>query len=250
MIYLKTEEEIDKIKKSCIFAVSVLKMIEPYIKPGISTLELNNICHEYIVSNNAIPAPLNYKGFPKSICTSINNVVCHGIPSASDILKEGDIINIDITTIVDGYYGDVSKTYAVGKITNKAAKLLKVTEECLYKGIKEVVDNGYFGNIGYAIQTYAESNGFSVVREYVGHGIGKNFHEEPQVLHYGYKNTGIRIKRGMVFTIEPMINEGTWKTYVKEDGWTVVTQDGKLSAQFEHTIAVRNNGKVEVLTQL
>lgn len=235
-------------KPSCQLAAKVLDMIEPYVKPGVTTQELNDICHSYTIAAGALSAPLNYKGFPKSICTSINDVVCHGIPSAKVKLKEGDIINIDITTILDGYYGDTSRTFFVGNVSESARKLVTVTKECLDRGILAVRAGGRAGDIGAAIQEYAESHQYSVVREFVGHGIGRNFHEEPQITHYGTAGTGIRLQPGMVFTIEPMINMGHWKTKVKGDGWTAVTIDGSLSAQFEHTIAIRSDGTVEILT--
>lgn len=223
-------------------------MIEPFIKPGVTTQELNEICHEFTIKHGGISAPLNYKGFPKSICTSINDVVCHGIPSTKVKLKSGDIINVDITTIVDGYYGDTSRTFLVGQVSEEAQKLVQVTKECLDRGIQAVRSGGRIGDIGAAIQAHAEEHKYSVVRDFVGHGIGRNFHEEPQVSHFGTAGTGVRLTPGMVFTIEPMINIGHWKTKVKADGWTAVTIDGSLSAQFEHTIAIRSDGTVEILT--
>ncbi len=249
MIVLKTDPEIDAMKPSCKLAAETLKMIEEKVQPGISTLELNDICHEYILSHDAIPAPLNYRGFPKSVCTSINNVICHGIPNSKEILKDGDIINIDVTTILDGYHGDTSKTFLVGNVSDKARKLTQITKECLERGISAVRAGGRLGDIGHAIQTHAENHGYGVVREFVGHGIGKTFHEDPQIAHYGKKGTGARLEEGMVFTIEPMINEGHWKSKVRKDGWTAVTVDGKLSAQFEHTLAIRSDWTVEVLTR-
>lgn len=248
MIILKSDAEIDAMKPSCRLAAETLNMIERYVRPGISTLELNDLCHDFIIKNGATPAPLNYKGFPKSICTSINDVVCHGIPNAKTRLKEGDIINIDVTTIVDGYHGDTSRTFLVGNVPPRAKHLVEVTRECLQRGIEAVRAGGRTGDIGAAIQEYAEQHRYSVVKEFVGHGIGKIFHEDPQILHYGQRNSGTRLESGMVFTIEPMINEGHWKTKVKKDGWTAVTIDGQLSAQFEHTIAIRSNGEVEILT--
>ena len=248
MIYLKSDAEIDAMKPSCALAAQALVMIEPYVKPGISTLELNDVCHEFIIKNNAIPAPLNYRGFPKSICTSINNVICHGIPNAKQKLKEGDIINIDVTTILGGYHGDTSKTFYVGKVSDPARKLVETTHEAMMRGIQAVTLGGRIGDIGAAIQSFVEPFGYSVVRDFVGHGIGRIFHEDPQVPHYGKKGTGKRIEAGMVFTIEPMVNEGDWPAEILEDDWTAVTIDGKLSAQFEHTIAVRSDGKVEILT--
>ncbi len=249
MIILKSDEEIDAMKASCTLAARTLKYIEPHVKPGISTLELNNLCHEFILEHGAIPAPLNYKGFPKSICTSVNEVICHGIPNAKQKLKEGDIINIDVTTIVDGYHGDTSKTFFVGeKISSKARSLVETARRCLDQGISSVSSGGRVGDIGEAIQKYAEANGFSVVKEFVGHGIGKIFHEDPQIPHYGKSGQGIRLVPGMVFTIEPMINEGHWRAKVLKDGWTAITIDGGLSAQFEHTIAIRSDGTIEILT--
>lgn len=248
-ITIKTPEEIEKMRISGRLAAEVLEMIEPYVKPGITTDELNQICHDYIVNTQqAIPAPLNYHGFPKSICTSVNHQVCHGIPGTR-VLKDGDIINIDITVIKDEYHGDTSKMFTVGnKISILADRLIKTTLECLYLGIQEVKPGAHLGDIGAVIQEYAEKQRFSVVREYCGHGIGKIFHEPPNVLHYGNRGTGVELKEGMIFTIEPMINAG--KRFVKllPDGWTVVTKDHSLSAQWEHTILVTNNG-YEVLTK-
>jgi methionyl aminopeptidase len=249
VIHLKSDSEINTMRASGRLTAAVLDMIGNHVRPGISTLELNDICHAFIVERGAIPAPLNYRGFPKSICTSINDVVCHGIPKKDEILREGDIINIDITTIVDGYFGDASRMYLVGSnVSEKAKKLVHVTKDCLERGIAAVRVGARLGDIGSTIQEYAEKSGFSVVRDFVGHGIGKKFHEDPQIMHYGKAGTGIRIEPGMVFTIEPMINEGNWRTKVKKDGWTAVTIDGRLSAQWEHTIAVLSDGRVEVLT--
>jgi methionyl aminopeptidase len=230
-------------------AAEVLEMIAPYIKPGISTAELDRICHDYMVDEqHVIPAPLNYHGFPKSICTSVNEVVCHGIPSERKILKDGDIINMDITVIHDGYHGDTSAMFHVGTPQAHAERLVNITKECLYRGIAEVRPGARLGDIGHAIQHHAEANYYSVVREYCGHGIGTVFHEDPQVLHYGERGTGLELKEGMIFTIEPMINAG--KRHVKlntKDGWTVTTKDGRLSAQWEHMIVVTKDG-AEVLT--
>ena len=247
-VTIKTPEEIQKMRIAGRMAAEVLEMIGDYVKPGITTAELDRICHEYItVEQNAIPAPLNYKGFPKSICTSVNQVVCHGIPSEKKILKDGDIINIDITVIFDSYHGDTSKMFYVGKVPQHADRLCKITQECLYKGIELVKDGARLGDIGHVIQQHAEKHFYSVVREYCGHGIGKVFHEEPQVVHYGKPNTGFTVKEGMTFTIEPMINAGKSATKLKKDGWTVETKDSRLSAQWEHTLAVTATG-VEVLT--
>ena len=247
-VIIKTREEIEKMRVAGRLAADVLEMIEPHVKPGVTTNELNDICHNYIVNEQkAIPAPLNYHGFPKSICTSLNHVVCHGIPDDKP-MKNGDIINIDITVIKDGYHGDTSKMFAVGKVAPHAERLMKITRECMIKGIELVKPGAFLGDIGHVIQQYAESNHYSVVREYCGHGIGAGFHEEPQVLHYGRAGTGIELQAGMIFTIEPMINAG--KRQVKlnnKDGWTVTTSDRRLSAQWEHTILVTDTG-YEVLT--
>jgi len=247
-IIIKTPEDIEKMRIAGRLAAEVLEMIEPYVRAGVTTDELNQICHDYIVNvQQAVPAPLNYHGFPKSICTSVNHQVCHGIPSQKK-LKDGDIVNIDITVIKDGYHGDTSKMFVVGKPSILAERLIRVTQECLYLGIQQVKPGAHFGDIGAAIQDYAESNRFSVVREYCGHGIGKIFHEPPNVLHYGTAGTGEEIKPGMIFTIEPMINAG--KRFVKllPDKWTVVTKDHALSAQWEHTLLVTETG-CEVLTK-
>jgi len=247
-IHIKTPQQLEKMRVAGRMAAEVLEMIADYVKPGVSTAELDRICHDYIVKEQkAIPAPLNYKGFPKSICTSINQVVCHGIPSDKKILKDGDIVNLDITVIHDGFHGDTSKMFGVGTVAPHAERLVKITQECLYKGIELVKPGTRLGDIGHVIQTHAEKNYYSVVREYCGHGIGEKFHEEPQVLHYGRPGTGVEIKEGMTFTIEPMINAGKPQTKLKKDGWTVETKDGRLSAQWEHTLAVTANG-VEVLT--
>ena len=225
-------------------ASKTLEMISEFVAPGISTGKLDEICHRYITEDlECIPAPLNYKGFPKSICTSINQVVCHGIPSESKILKDGDILNIDVTVIKDGFHGDTSKMFMVGSEKPHAKKLINITQECMYEAIKIVRPGARLGDIGYKIQSIAESNHYSVVRDYCGHGIGRVFHEDPQILHYGIPNTGLTLKEGMCFTIEPMINIGSHKTKLsKKDGWTVETIDGRLSAQWEHTVLVTNSG--------
>ena len=247
-VSLKTAEEIAKMRVAGKLAADVLMMIGTYVKAGVSTEELNQICHDYIVNvQNAIPAPLNYRGFPKSICTSVNHVVCHGIPSDKKILKNGDIINIDVTVIKDGYHGDTSKMFVVGEGSILAERLIKVTQECLYKAIALVKPQCRLGDIGAVIQKHAESNRFSVVRDYCGHGIGHIFHEEPQIVHYGKAGTGMELIAGMTFTIEPMINAGTHHTKLLPDNWTAVTKDHKLSAQWEHTLLVTATG-VEVLT--
>lgn len=249
-ITLKNADEIAKMRVAGRLAAEVLEMITPYVEPGVSTGELDRICHDYIVNvQKAVPAPLNYNGFPKSICTSINHVVCHGIPSDGKILKSGDILNIDITVIKDGFHGDTSKMFSVGNTAEHANRLIRVTQECLYLGIQLVKPGITLGDIGHAIQTHAENNHYSVVREYCGHGIGRVFHEDPQVLHYGKPRSGSVVVEGMTFTIEPMLNAGTRFTKLsKKDGWTVTTKDRRLSAQWEHTLAVTRDG-CEVLTQ-
>ena len=247
-INLKTPDEIEKMRAVGRLAAEQLEMIEQYIQPGVTTGELDRICHEYTINCQKVtPAPLNYRGFPKSICTSVNHVVCHGIPSDEKVLKDGDIINLDVTLIKHGYHGDTSRTFFVGKPGVLAQRLVSVTQECLYRGIRQVKPGARLGDIGHAIQTLAEKNRFSVVREYCGHGIGKVFHDEPQVLHYGRPGTGIELKAGMTFTIEPMINAGKAAVRLLPDQWTVVTKDHKLTAQFEHTILVTDTG-YEILT--
>lgn len=249
-ITIKTPDEIEKMRVAGRLASEVLEMIGPHVQPGISTGELDRICHDYIVNTqHAIPAPLNYNGFPKSVCTSLNHVICHGIPSDSKILKKGDILNIDITVIKDGYHGDTSKMFLVDEVAPHAKRLVRITQECLYRAIEIVRPGAQLGDIGHVIQTLAESNNYSVVREYCGHGIGLGFHEEPQVLHYGRPGTGLVLKQGMTFTIEPMLNAGSRHTKLnKADGWTVTTRDRRLSAQWEHTLAVTADG-CEVLTR-
>ncbi|TVQ72809.1 MAG: type I methionyl aminopeptidase [Oceanospirillales bacterium] len=248
-ISLKTADEIEKMRVAGKLAAEVLEMIEPHVQPGVTTNELNQICHDYIVNTQkAIPAPLNYHGFPKSICTSVNQVVCHGIPN-DKALKDGDIINVDITVIKDGFHGDTSKMFYVGNVPDHAKRLCEVTQECLYKGIALVKPGARLGDIGEVIQKHAEKNHYSVVREYCGHGIGSEFHEDPQVLHYGKAGTGETLREGMTFTIEPMINAGKRQVKLsKRDGWTVETADRRLSAQWEHTLLVTADG-VEVLTR-
>lgn len=244
---IKTADEISKMRVAGRLAAEVLEMIGSYVKPGVTPNELNDICHKYITDvQNAIPAPLNYKGYPKSICTSVNHVVCHGIPNDKK-LKDGDIINIDVTVIKDGYHGDTSMMFYVGKPSILAQRLCKVAQECLYIGIDQVKPGNRLGDIGAAIQRHAESHHFSVVRDYCGHGIGKGFHEDPQVLHFGKPGTGMLLKPGMTFTIEPMINAGKSTVSLMPDGWTVITKDRQLSAQWEHTILVTDTGH-EILT--
>lgn len=230
-------------------AAEVLTMIRPHVVAGITTGELDRICHDYIVNvQKAVPAPLNYKGFPKSICTSVNHQVCHGIPG-DKTLKNGDIVNIDITVIKDGYHGDTSKMFFVGKPSIQAERLVRITRECMLKGIEAVKPGARLGDIGHAIQHHAEQHNFSVVREYCGHGIGREFHEDPQVLHYGEPGTGIELQAGMTFTVEPMINAGNKEVRLLPDNWTVVTRDHSLSAQWEHTVLVTETGH-EILTCL
>jgi len=249
-VTIKSPEDIAKMRVAGSLAAEVLEMIGPHVVPGVSTGELDRICHDYIVNEQqAVPAPLNYNGFPKSICTSVNHVICHGIPSDNTILKKGDIVNIDITVIKDGFHGDTSKMFYVGEVAPHAHKLAVVTQECLYKAIAIVKPGTTLGDIGHIIQQHAESNHYSVVREYCGHGIGRIFHEEPQVLHYGTPGTGMPLAEGMTFTIEPMINAGSRHTKLsRSDGWTVTTRDRRLSAQWEHTLAVTSDG-CEVLTK-
>ena len=246
-ITIKSSEDLLRMRISGQLASEVLDMITPHVVPGITTDELGILCHNYIVDVlDAIPAPLNYRGFPRSICTSVNHVVCHGIPG-NKILKNGDIINIDVTVIKDEFHGDTSRMFFVGKPSVRAQRLAETCYECMMKGIELVRPGIQLGDIGSVIQKHAEKNGFSVVREYCGHGIGRIFHEEPQVLHYGTPGTGLELIAGMTFTIEPMINAGQADTRLLKDGWTVVTRDHSLSAQWEHTIAVTPNG-YEILT--
>jgi methionyl aminopeptidase len=246
-IVILSQREIEKMRQAGRLAAQLLQHIEPLVKPGVTTQQLNDEAERWTQAHGAKSAPLGYKGFPKSICTSVNEVICHGIPNARQILKDGDIINIDVTPIVEGYHGDTSKTFIVGNPTPKVKKLVEVTEKCLYLGIAEVKPGARIGDIGAAIQEYAESEGFSVVRDFVGHGISNVFHTAPDIPHYGTRGKGKRLRAGMVFTIEPMINEGTHEAEMLNDGWTAVTRDRKLSAQFEHTLAVTEDG-VEILT--
>ncbi len=272
MVSIKTDDEIKLMKESCKIAAETLNMIDKYIEPGITTIELNRLCHEFIISKGCYPSPLNYKGFPKSICSSINDVICHGIPSSKQKLKNGDIINIDVTAykggftqediekhlktkrtdeyfphFYKGYHGDTNRTYLVGKVSPEAKRLVDVTYESMMRGISVVKPGAKLGDIGHAIQTYAESQKFSVVRDFTGHGIGRQFHEEPTVLHYGKPGTGMTLKKGMTFTIEPMINAGGYRMKILKDNWTAITIDGSLSAQFEHTLVVTDDG-FEILT--
>lgn len=246
-IVILSQREIEKMRQAGRLAAKLLQHLEPMVKPGVTTLAINDEAERWTQAHGAKSAPLGYKGYPKSICTSVNEVVCHGIPNARQILKDGDIINIDVTLIVDGYHGDTSKTFFVGNPSPMAQKLVEVTEECRRLGIAAVKPGGRIGDIGAAIQEYAEAHGFSVVRDFVGHGISNIFHTAPDIPHYGTRGKGRVLREGMVFTIEPMINQGTWEVEVLSDGWTAVTRDRLLSAQFEHTLVVTRDG-VEVLT--
>ncbi len=253
-IIIKNTQDIEFMRISCKLAAEVLDYIEPYVQPGITTLELDKLCHDYIVDvQQAYPSPLNYRpnpkgpAFPNSICTSINSEICHGIPNEK-ALKDGDIINLDITVYKNGYHGDTSRTFLVGnKVSPQAKRLVQITYEAMWLGIQQVKPGNYLGDIGHAIQTHAEKHAYSVVQEFCGHGIGKGFHEEPQVLHYGRAKTGPKLEAGMIFTIEPMINQGKRHVRFSSNGWTALAKDRSLSAQFEHTILVTANG-YEVLT--
>lgn len=249
-IIIKTPEQIEGIRKSSQLAGNTLKYISNYVKEGVSTLYLDTLIEKYIRDNGAIPAPLNYHGFPKACCISLNDVICHGIPDEKTILKEGDILNIDVTTILDGYYGDTSTMFTIGDVGDKAMKLVEDTEHALYLGIEQVRAGNYFGNIGFMIGRFAKARKYSVVYEFCGHGVGIDFHEEPQVEHISPRNSGPKMKEGMIFTIEPMINLGKARAVVDEnDGWTARTIDNKLSAQFEHTILVTKDG-YEILSDV
>jgi len=246
-IDIKSSDEIAALRASCQLAADVLVMIEPQIRPGLSTGEIDRVCHEYIVAHGAYPSPLNYRGFPKATCTSVNEVVCHGIPSFERVLKEGDIINVDITTLLGGFHGDTSKTFCVGRVSAEAQQLVEVTRRCLDLGVAAVRPGGRIGDIGAAIQAVAEAAGCSVVRDFVGHGIGREFHGPPEVPHFGRAGRGVRLRPGLTFTIEPMINAGDWRIEILDDNWTAITRDRSLSAQFEHTVVVTDDG-VEILT--
>ena len=249
-ITIKSEQDIEKMRIAGRLAAEVLQIVAPHVKAGVTTAELDRVCHEYIVQpQQAIPANVGDKGFPASICTSVNNVICHGIPAPNKELKDGDIINIDVTVIKDGWHGDTSRMYLVGEPSVKAKRLVDVTRAAMFAGIRVVRPGATLGDVGHAIQKLVEAERFSVVREYCGHGIGQIYHEDPQVLHYGQPGTGVRLEKGMVFTIEPMVNEGARHTRLLPDGWTVVTKDRSLSAQWEHTVAVTDDG-VEILTRL
>ena len=245
---IKTPEQIEGIRRSGVVNTGVLDLVAREIRAGMSTLEIDEMVYDYTVSHGAIPAPLNYEGFPKSVCTSINEVVCHGIPNEFDVLEEGDIINVDVSTILDGYYSDASRMFVIGQTTPQKQKLVDVARECLEIGMKAARPFGFVGDIGNAIEKHAKKNGFSIVRDLCGHGVGLEFHEEPDVEHFGKKGTGMLLVPGMVFTIEPMVNMGDWRVFVdEEDGWTVVTEDELPSAQWEHTFVMTENG-LEILT--
>ena len=245
---LKSKKDIAKMKIAGCKAANVLEMLTEYVVPGVTTGELDDIAFKYITEElKCIPANIGYSGFPKTLCTSINNVICHGIPTENKKLRNGDIVNIDVTVIYDGWHGDTSRMYLVGKVPAHARRLVDVTKDCLFAGIDEVKPGATLGDVGFAIQALAEKNHYSVVRDYCGHGIGKTYHEEPQVMHYGNRGEGLKLEEGMCFTIEPMINLGSHHSKILGDGWTVVTKDGKLSAQWEHTVAVTSNGH-EILT--
>jgi methionyl aminopeptidase len=247
-VTIKTPEQIEKMRVAGRLAAEVLEMLVPHVKPGVTTEDLDQLCYDHIVNvQKAIPANVGYKGFPKTVCTSVNHVICHGIPSPGKVLKDGDIVNIDVTVIKDGWHGDTSRMYFVGQPSVLAKRLVDTTLEAMMKGIEQVRPGATLGDVGHAIQTVAHAQGFSVVREYCGHGIGQIYHEDPQVLHYGQAGTGLRLQKGMTFTVEPMINAGKPQTRLLPDGWTVVTRDHSLSAQWEHTIAVTDDG-FEILT--
>jgi methionyl aminopeptidase len=251
-VTIKSEEEITRMRVAGRLAAEVLDYITPHVQPGITTGELDRLCHDYIVNvQGAVPAPLNYAPpgyppYPKSVCTSVNHVVCHGVPGDKR-LKGGDILNIDITVIKDGFHGDTSRMFFVGPASIQAKRLCEVTYDCMWRGIRAVRPGARLGDIGHAIQSHAERQGYSVVREFCGHGIGRKFHEEPQILHYGHPGTGLELKPGMIFTVEPMINAGRAEIRQLADGWTIVTKDHSLSAQWEHTVLVTDSG-FEVLT--
>lgn len=241
-IKIHGSEDFEGMRRAGKLAAQTLDFIAPYVKAGISTEQLDTLCHDYIIKHGAIPAPLNYRGFPKSICTSVNHVVCHGIPSEKKILREGDIINIDVTVILDGWHGDTNRTFAVGKISLLASRLMNITYEAMMRGIEAVKPGATLGDVGYAIQSFVEGQRFSVVRNFCGHGIGRVFHDLPEVLHFGQPGTGVVLEQGMFFTIEPMVNAGNHHVKILHDGWTAVTKDHSLSAQFEHTLGVTSSG--------
>lgn len=240
-IILHPPADFEGMRKAGHLAAQTLDFITPYVKEGVTTQKLNDLCHEFIISHKATPAPLGYRGFPRSICTSVNHVVCHGIPGSRK-LQSGDILNIDITVVLDGWHGDTSRMFAIGNVSIKAQKLIDVTYEAMMRGIEAIRPSAHFGDIGHAIQSFVEAKGFSVVRDFCGHGLGRDFHTPPNVLHYGMPHTGPELKEGMFFTIEPMINAGKYDIKILEDGWTAVTRDKSLSAQFEHSLGVTSTG--------
>lgn len=244
----KNPVELGKMRAAGQLAAATLDFITPHVQPGVSTLKLNDLCHEFIGKHNAIAAPLNYKGYPKATCISLNEVVCHGIPSAGEILREGDILNIDVTVILDGFHGDTSRMYVAGTASPEAMQLIRTTYEAMMAGIATIKSGSYLYEIGTAIEKVAAPKGYGIVRDYCGHGLGRVFHEDPMVLHYANHDfADTRLRKGITFTVEPMINAGTWRTELQNDGWTVLTADRKLSAQFEHTLAVTEDG-VEIFT--
>jgi methionyl aminopeptidase len=250
-VEIMTPSMLERMRKACELAADCLLMVGDHLRPGMSTLEIDELVHRYLTERGAYPSPLNYHGFPKSVCTSLNEVVCHGIPSKSEVLNDGDIINVDVTAYFpakNGFHGDNSATFYLGQPSDDAKRVVEVARRCLELGIAEVAEGKRIGDIGAAIQEHAEAQGCSVVRDYVGHGVGREFHMPPQIPHFGTRGRGKRLKAGMVFTIEPMINLGTYETELLDDGWTVLTRDRKLTAQFEHTVAVTRTG-CEVLTQ-
>ena len=246
-IIIKTDDQIDGIRKSSQLTKSILDSITERIQPGITTQDIDTWVYDMTVANGAVPAPLNYRGYPKSVCTSINEVICHGIPSPDRVLINGDILNVDVTSILGGYYGDSSRMYLIGEVSEQARQLVKVTYECMMLGIEQVKPGNTIGDIGYVIQKHAEAHQYSVVRAFVGHGTGIHFHEAPDIPHYGDPGNGIVLQENMVFTIEPMINTGSFHAHILEDGWTAITQDRSRSAQWEHTVRVTHDG-VEILT--
>lgn len=248
MISIKSKREIEIMKESCQLAAKTLNFITDKLEIGMSTEDVNVLCHDFIVSHDAYPSPLNYHGFPKSVCTSLNEVICHGIPSSKDILKDGDLLNIDVTTYYKKFHGDTNRTFFIGNVSAERKKLVSVTYDSMMAGISVCRPGARIGDIGAIIEEMAKDNGYGVVHEYCGHGIGREFHEEPQILHYGRKGTGVEMKPGMTFTIEPMINLGKRHCKLLKDGWTVITKDKKPSAQFEHTILITEDG-AEILTQ-
>ena len=247
MITIKSASQIEKMRKSGAVTKGALELVEKSIRPGISTKQLDKIAHDYIISKGAKPNVLNYNGFPGSICASVNDEVVHGIPSKHCILKEGDIISVDMGAVLDGWHSDAARTFAVGKISDEARQLIEVTKQCFFEGIKYAKHGAKLGDISYAIQKYAEGHGYGVVRDLVGHGIGTSLHEDPSVPNFGKAHHGVKLAAGMVLAIEPMINEGTWRVEMLDDGWTIVTQDGKLSAHYENTVAITKTG-CEILT--